>query len=280
MTFLLVFDVLMHRHPASVSATINGMTSKIYERHYIAHPAHRCLGIAPGQVPPGTPDAPQPSFLRPIQLAVVAGGEALWFDTSSLAMEVLQRAENPRPIHCQRAWNGFELGGDTPFDCLLLLGSPAGWSSCRQKRLIEHCQAGRPLVALAAAHGTLADWPGFACEVLGGRDVKKAEPQPITVRRSESEWHHPLLEGFQEMIIEGDVYQGPRLPRDATVLLEADAPNGRGSVQPQPAAWLHRYRKARVFCSTLGRPTDFENTSFVRLLQNVVVWACRRRGVA
>jgi type 1 glutamine amidotransferase len=41
----------------------------------------------------------------------------------------------------------------------------------------------------------------------------------------------------------------------------------------EPVAWTHRHGNSRVFYTSLGHVSDFENEAFNRLLTNAVLWA-------
>ena len=75
------------------------------------------------------------------------------------------------------------------------------------------------------------------------------------------------------MIVEGEVYSGPRFSPDTAVLLTTGhrAQHGRGQ-RVQPVAWTKRYEGGRVFCTTLGLDDDFREPSFLRLISNAVHW--------
>ncbi len=180
------------------------------------------------------------------------------------------------------AWDCLELGIDDPvdYDCLVLLGWPAASSCQRVKRIELHCRGGGSLVALRAIHAEIPGWSNFSEEVLGGRQPAGGRCRLLEVERSQSAWHHPLLEGVDAMIAEGEVYSGPRFSPDTTVLLTAghnrapctDGRHGCGE-RAQAVAWTKRHEGGRVFCTTLGLDDDFREPSFLRLISNAVRWA-------
>ena len=156
------------------------------------------------------------------------------------------------------AWDFAELGIDDPtdYDCLVLLGWPAA-SNCQQIKRIElYCRGGGSLVALRAMHAEIPGWTNFAEEVLGGRHPAGRRTRLLEVQRSETAWHHPVVEGIDTMIAEGEVYCGPRFSPDTTVLLTAD-----GGQRVQPVAWTTRHQGGRVFSTTLGLDDDFRELS-------------------
>jgi type 1 glutamine amidotransferase len=46
--------------------------------------------------------------------------------------------------------------------------------------------------------------------------------------------------------------------------------------EPEPVAWTNRYRKSRVFYTSLGNLDDFKNPQFLRLLINAVFWGMEK----
>jgi type 1 glutamine amidotransferase len=46
--------------------------------------------------------------------------------------------------------------------------------------------------------------------------------------------------------------------------------------EPEPIAWTNRYRKSRIFYTSLGHVDDFKNPQFRQLLINAVFWAMEK----
>lgn len=215
-----------------------------------------------------------------------------WRETAAYAAPDLP----PVPV-AEHAW-GHAAHDDTcdDYDCLVLLGWPAADDRRRLKQIELYCRDDRPVVALRTLDAEMPGWADFCEEVFGGRLGKKGDspnlpthcagaPRPVAqmgtvplfpqrptrlleVLRSEVAWHHPVVDGVEIMIAEGEVYRGPRLSPRATVLLTAD--DGRG---PAPVAWAMRRGGGRTVCSTLGQEDDFREPAFLRLLSNAVRWA-------
>ena len=61
------------------------------------------------------------------------------------------------------------------------------------------------------------------------------------------------------------------MDKDATVFL-----TGSLGERTEPIAWTRRYKKSRVFYSSLGHRDDFEVPAFRRMLVNAVFWAMDR----
>ena len=224
---------------------------------------------------PAPPIAEETGTLR---VGLIAGPEATWDLAAARVAEHLRRDQDLEVYH---AWDCVELGIDDPtdYDCLVLLGWPAASSRERIKRIELYCRGGGSLVALRAMHAEIPGWSNFAEEVLGGRQPAGRRCRLLEVQRSQNAWHHPVVEGVEAMIAEGEVYSGPRFPPDTTVLLTAEhvghhVPGRHGCGQRvQPVAWTKRHAGGRVFCTTLGLDDDFREPSFLHLISNAVHWA-------
>ena len=79
-------------------------------------------------------------------------------------------------------------------------------------------------------HAEIPGWSNFAEEVFGGRQPTGRQCRLLEVQRPDSAWHHPVVEGVETLIAEGEVYSGPRFSPDTTVLLTAGhrTQDGRG----------------------------------------------------
>ncbi len=262
-------------------------------RHWFMHTRHAAVGLAVGAkvragqlpppgttpLPPASPQAKLPMERPTLRVGLIAGPEAAWDLAAARVAEHLRKDQNFDVYH---AWDFVELGIDDPthYDCLVLLGWPAADHDHaymvpdmapgreRVKRIERHCRGGGSLVAVRAMHAEIPGWPDFAEEVLGGRQPACRRSRLLEVQRSDTAWHHPVVDGVETMIAEGEVYSGPRFSPDTTVLLTADGGQG-----VQPVAWTTRHQGGRVFCTTLGLDDDFREPSFLRLISNAVQWA-------
>jgi len=248
----------------------------ISARHWFMHTPHAVVGLAGAMnvdaiqspapiVAPLPPPVPQAA--RTLRVGLIAGPEATWDSAAARVAEHLRKDQN---LEVYYAWDFVEIGIDDPadYDCLVLLGWPAASSHELIKRIEFHCRGGGSLVALRAMQAEIPGWSNFAEEVLGGRQPAGRKCRLLEVQRSESGWHHPVVEGVEAMIAEGDVYCGPRFSPDTRVLLTA-----ADGHRVQPVAWTTRYAGGRVLCTTLGMDEDFCQPNFLRLVSNAVHWA-------
>jgi hypothetical protein len=274
-----------HRNQASTAfrhcGKIKGMIDASFARQWIMHTPHAVVGMG-GNV---KVQPPQPAEQRPAQhetrllrVGVLGGSETAW---PAAARRVVEQLNGYPHIFAEGACAETAPADRAEgHDCLVLLGWPAANDCQRLKHIELYCRGGGPLVAIRTLDAELPCWPDFAEEVFGGRQVVRLQSPAersrlLEVRRSDVAWHHPVLNGVENLIAEGVVYRGPRLSPQATVLLTAD--DGRG---PAPVAWVMRRRPAsgcpgRVFCTTLGHEDDFRDQAFLRLLSNAVSWAAQ-----
>jgi len=155
----------------------------------------------------------------------------------------------------------------------------------------EHLAAGKPLLGIRTANhaflpkpnevvdASLAPWPGFTHEVLGGENTGyEIKGLPYSVRVPDGV-KTPLLEGVNVANIRGyqSLYQVLPLAADATPILIGTAQVG-AATPPQPVAWTRTYGsgKARIFYTSLGAPEDMRSADVQRLLLNAVAWTLQK----
>ena len=141
-------------------------------------------------------------------------------------------------------------------------------------RIKNYLESGKPLIGLRTASHSFENWKEFDHEVLGGNYHNHHSDKLVaTVRIVPEATEHPILKGVErEFVAGGSLYLNSPLPPSSTVLL-------MGSITdqpPEPVAWTHSYRGARVFYTSLGHPKDFENPAFRRLLVNAIFWTLNR----
>jgi type 1 glutamine amidotransferase len=154
-----------------------------------------------------------------------------------------------------------------------------------------HLAAGKPLLGIRTANHaflpkpneavdpSLAPWPEFTHEVLGGENTGyEIKGLPYSVRVPDGV-KTPLLEGVNVANIRGyqSLYQVLPLAADATPILIGTAQVG-AATPPQPVAWTRTYGpgKARIFYTSLGAPEDMRSADVRRLLLNAVAWTLQK----
>ena len=79
------------------------------------------------------------------------------------------------------------------------------------------------------------------------------------------------LKGVRLKTAPGPLYKNAGHAKDITILLTGANP---GHVEP--LAWVREREGGRIFYTSLGDPTTFEDENFRRLLANAVFWTARR----
>lgn len=151
-----------------------------------------------------------------------------------------------------------------------------------------HLAAGKPLIGIrTASHAfallpkatltdqTLAIWPEFDAQVLGGNYTGHYGKDPATVTAVPGHETHPILNGIDlgKLIAHGGLYKNTPLQPTATPLLTGTIP---GQIS-EPVAWTHQYgsKQSRIFYTSLGHAEDFQIPEFRRLLLNAFAWALK-----
>jgi len=151
----------------------------------------------------------------------------------------------------------------------------------QMKYFRSYLDNGRPLIGLRTASHAFdtrgntpagyAEWQKLDPEVLGGNYHGHHGNGPkcaVTVAAGADS--HPILAGVQmPFTSNGSLYEVRPLTDSTTRLLIGTIPDK----EPEPVAWTNRYKKSRIFYTSLGHPDDFGNAQFRRMLINAVFWA-------
>jgi type 1 glutamine amidotransferase len=134
--------------------------------------------------------------------------------------------------------------------------------------------SGKPLIGLRTASHAFENWKVWDHDVLGGNYHNHyGNNLTATIKVRSEAADNLILKGVErEFAAGGSLYLNAPLPPSSTVLLMGSVTNQ----PPEPVAWTHDYKGARVFYTSLGHPKDFENPSFRRLLVNAIYWALNR----
>lgn len=138
----------------------------------------------------------------------------------------------------------------------------------------KYMESGKGVVGIRTASHAVQTWLDFDKEVLGGDyhyhdkadELSKVEIDPNAKS-------HPILAGVEDFTTTGKLYRNPQIARDVTLLLSASNKDDH-----QPVAWARtrpEHKDQRVFYTSLGVPTDFENENFRRLVANALFWTSR-----
>ncbi|HMC26600.1 MAG TPA: ThuA domain-containing protein [Verrucomicrobiae bacterium] len=131
--------------------------------------------------------------------------------------------------------------------------------------------SGKPVIGLRTASHAFENWKEWDHEVLGGNYHMHHGNQLIaTARINPENAAHPILKNVaRQFETGGSLYKTSPLS-DHTTLLLIGSVEGQ---EPEPMAWTHEAKGARVFYTSLGHTNDFANPSFRNLLVNAVFWS-------
>ncbi len=151
----------------------------------------------------------------------------------------------------------------------------------QMKYFRDYIESGRPLIGLRTASHAFdtrgnapagfAEWQKLDPDVLGGNYHGHHGSGPkCAVTIAAGAEGHPILAGVQlPFTSDGSLYEVRPLTQTTARLLIGTIPDK----EPEPVAWTNRYKRSRIFYTSLGHPDDFQNPQFRRLLINVVFWA-------
>lgn len=166
--------------------------------------------------------------------------------------------------------------------------------------IVKYVDSGKPIISIRTGnHGFHAPLPykingkqvRWGEDILGGAfQGHHGRWQADSTRGSivPDQKDHPILTGVSDIWGNSDVYrtykEGTGLPTNCTALVWGqplmgrqpdDPPNPK--LEPLPVAWFKHWqtsegKQARVFQSTMGSGTDFENPGLRRLVINAAYW--------
>lgn len=145
--------------------------------------------------------------------------------------------------------------------------------------------SGKPLVALRTSSHAFhlrnkkppagyADWPNFDKEILGAQyESHFANDLHPVIKTTSSAASHPIFAGIDaiEYTSGGSLYRSRNLAESTTVLLEGSITDKKNQ-HTEPVAWTNEPDGQKIFYTSLGHPTDFEQENFQRMLFNAIQW--------
>ena len=149
-------------------------------------------------------------------------------------------------------------------------------------RIRTHIAAGKPVIGIrTASHGFAPvkapspahTWPRFDQEILGadyqGHYGKGAA---VVIRPIAETAGHPILRGIaNDFRALSHLYKYRNVFRTVSPLLNGVAEDG--STGTEPVAWVNSADNRKVFYTSLGAVSDFQEPNFRRLLRNATLWA-------
>lgn len=140
-----------------------------------------------------------------------------------------------------------------------------------------YVEANKPIVALRATVRAFQGWPEFGLQVLGAgfeRDSGNDAGTDVAVVPHAAS--HAVVKGLpQEFHCRSSLYQVSSLANGVTPLIMGKAAGQAGSAA-SPVAWVRTHKNAKIFCTTLGHPEDFQILAYRLLVVNGINWALGR----
>lgn len=149
----------------------------------------------------------------------------------------------------------------------------------------DHLEKGKPIIGLRTANHAFSipsenisedhdEWWGFVPDVLGHENRGYGPAlSPTRVVINPKHRKHPILKGIavSSWGSQGNIYLiQPLNDKKAKLLLQ-----GKSASHNEPVAFTRKVGKSDVFYTSLGFPTDFSKSPFIRLMHNAVDWALR-----
>ncbi|NQT00953.1 MAG: ThuA domain-containing protein [Planctomycetes bacterium] len=172
----------------------------------------------------------------------------------------------------------------TNADLAVLFARRRALTAEQMKYFRQYMKSGRPLIGLRTASHAFdtrgnapsgyAEWQKLDPEVLGGNYHGHHGSGPkCAVTTAAKAKSHPILAGVKmPFTSDGSLYEVRPLAKSTTRLLIGTIPDK----EPEPVAWTNRYKRSRIFYTSLGHPDDLNNPQFRKMLINAVFWALNR----
>lgn len=150
----------------------------------------------------------------------------------------------------------------------------------------KHVQAGKPVIGIRTANHAFTlrnkeapkgfvNWTEWDADVFGGSYTNHyGNSLMATIRVDSSHSDHPILSGMKGLPFEsgGSLYVVAPLNSHCKPLLTGKV-EGESA---EPVAWtFEREDGGKSFYTSLGHENDFEQETFVTLLQNAIAWTLR-----
>ncbi len=157
-------------------------------------------------------------------------------------------------------------------DLLLVFARRLKLGEEQMKQIRAHWEAGKPVLGIRTAGHAFgqADNELFDRRVLGGNYQGHFGNEPVKVENAAEQAQHPVLAGVGPFT-SGKLYKAGELAEDTVVLQTGDIGKAR-----HPVTIVHEYKGGRMFFTSLGVPSDFQDNNFRRLLTNALFWTAGR----
>ena len=157
-------------------------------------------------------------------------------------------------------------------DVMLVYARRMKLSDEQMKIIRAHWENGKAIVGLRTASHAFSndDNKVFDLKVMGGNYKGHFGNEPVKVLAADDAQDHPILKGVGAFTSK-KLYKAGELPATTKVLQFGDIGKAKHAV-----TWVNEYKGGRVFYSSLGVPTDFEDEQFKTLLVNAIFWTAKQ----
>ncbi len=215
---------------------------------------------------------------EPLRIHIISGSKEYGSEASLKPWK--EMVEKKFRVVCTASWatdGGRSLEGIDSLaaaDVMLVFARRLKLDEETLAKVRAHWEAGKPVVGLRTASHAFSDEVNkiFDREVLGNHYTGHFGNELVKVEVREGAESHPVLEGVGE-INSRKLYKAGDLPDGTTVLQTGD--NGKAV---EPVTLVGEHRGGRVFYTSLGVQTDFENPHFLRILENALFWVAGKEA--
>ncbi len=136
-------------------------------------------------------------------------------------------------------------------------------------KIKAYVKSGKPIVAIRTASHGFQNYLEFDKEILGDNYQGHLKNEYSTrAKLTAGAEAHPVLKGVRQLASLGSLYKTSPLASDVIPLLIGTSPEGT-----EPVAWVREIKGQRIFYTSLGAQSDFENSTFLRLVTNAIFWS-------
>lgn len=216
------------------------------------------------------------SAAEPLRIHIVSGSKEYESEPSLKGFEAY--LEKNFDVQCTASWGRDgakeleDLDSLKQADLLILFARRMKLGEEQMQIFRDHWKAGKPVVGIRTAGHAFGkeDNEVFDKQVLGGHYAGHYGNEPVKVTATKAGADHPVLAGV-EPFASKKLYKAGDLAEETVVLQTGDI--GKAT---HPVTIVHEYAGGRMFFTSLGVPSDFENENFQRMLVNAIAWTTKR----
>jgi type 1 glutamine amidotransferase len=251
----------------------------INRREMLIRSATGCFaGLTAGKILPTSTAWAAADPLR-LKVCLISGSDE--YKSHETLAEFQKLIEKNYPIECSRAFKTWDdnlpgLEALDTCDVAIVFTRRLTITGDQLERVKKYCTSGRPLIGIRTASHAFQNWLDLDKEVFGGDYHNHYADGPAArIEIVDAATNHPILKHFTPYTSAAKLYKNPHVAADVTVLLTGTIPE-----HTEPVAWTRNYRGGKIFYTSLGDPSDFQNENFRQLLIGALAWTTGRDLVA